>query len=464
VEVACRHREVVNSISGSGEIAMRLVTVRAMFAGIARDSRQRMTTIGALLATFVLAGASIGQTAPPTAKGDGPQGAEAADDDSPSYWMSSYYKAPQPDRFVAEVRKMSKEGNLTNANTEPPIVAFLSRVIAYNPQRIPAWMTALADLPNNDKDTLHKAIWYSNTKAGNAYLKEHGVAKYVDKPAPNILTVEIDDASVLDMLWGYFLATGDQAPIRRIVSAASPAKHTAAPDSQKKPPKTDDEEQACQVIRYTAAWSLNSNCREHPRVKEICEKLLKGKDLNPTEMKFLKTIMATLHADTDAKNDKSAGHWLENSKAAVQNDWMKSEHGFGATLVFTDKPQRLLDNWAKPTPGVETPEAKTAPREKPCGIFIMFAGCGADKEGMADVVADLKVFAPDGKLYGEEKDVEIWQKKPAPSRKQIELGVGYMGIVIETKDPAGEYKVRATVRDRVKGVTVELKRTFSVQK
>jgi len=108
--------------------------------------------------------------------------------------------------------------------------------------------------------------------------------------------------------------------------------------------------------------------------------------------------------------------------------------------------------------------SESAIRGKPCVAFIVFSGCGADKQGLADVVADISMLTPDGKVLGEKKAVEICQKRPAPPDKQQQLGVGNLGMVIEPNDPAGTYEIHAKVSDRVKGVVLELKTKFSVDK
>ena len=50
--------------------------------------------------------------------------------------------------------------------------------------------------------------------------------------------------------------------------------------------------------------------------------------------------------------------------------------------------------------------SESAIRGKPCVAFIVFSGCGADKQGLADVVADISMLTPDGKVLGEKKAVE----------------------------------------------------------
>ena len=56
-----------------------------------------------------------------------------------------------------------------------------------------------------------------------------------------MLKKEIDSPSVLDMLWGYFFATGDEAPIRRIVSALNYSKYAGAMDRYETSKKTADD-------------------------------------------------------------------------------------------------------------------------------------------------------------------------------------------------------------------------------
>ena len=219
-----------------------------------------------------------------------------------------------------------------------------------------------------------------------------------------------------------------------------------------------------QDIFRAAVSSLSSTWRQHQRIKDICDGLLKGKKLDPTETRWLKVMLANLDAETGAKNDTPRGHSSEGPTKGVEQEWTKEEQGFGATLFFSNKPQQFLDDWNKPAAVVNVQMSDSASRGKPCAAFIAFTGCGADKQGLADVVADISMLAPDGKVLGEKKAVEICQKRPAPADKQLQLGVGNLGMVIAPNDPAGTYEIRAKVSDRVKGVVLELKTTFSVDK
>jgi len=419
----------------------------------------------AFVAAFVLLNILVSGT-PSPANGNQPSAAASKEETSSSDWLTFYYRKPQPERFVTEVRNMSKADAFSTPAAKAPTVAFVSRVMAANPDKIPAWMAALADLPDNDQDTLHEAIWLSDTKAGKAYLKDKGLTKYLKSPPPEILKMEIDTGAVLDMLWGYFFATGEEAPIRRIVSAFNNSKYVGAVQRYRTSEKTeDDKKQALYDVIFGAAeWSLGSNCQQHPKVREICDHLLQGKDLNETEAGCLKVLLAKLTAKKDAKGDAGSGQWQVGGKKAADKDWVKSNQGFGAVLLFFDNPQQFLNDWDKPTSGVKASVSESAPRGKACGAFIVFSGCGEDKQGLADVVADMTVIKPDGKTYAEKKDVEVWQKKPAPKGKKLELSAGGLGIIIQADDPEGTYEIRAKVYDHVKGVVLELKRKFSVSK
>ncbi len=160
----------------------------------------------------------------------------------------------------------------------------------------------------------------------------------------------------------------------------------------------------------------------------------------------------------------SPGDSLKDSTKSVEQEWTQAEQGFRAILFFSDNPQQFLDDWNKPAATAEVRMSGSASRGKPCVAFIVFSGCGADKQGLADVVADISMLTPDGKVLGARKAVEICQKRPAPPDEQQQLGVGNLGMVIEPNDPAGTYEIHAKVSDRVKGVVLELKTKFSVDK
>ena len=209
-------------------------------------------------------------------------------------WMTFYYKAPSPDSFTKQVRAMADKGLLKDDNAQAPIIAFLSQVMSANPKRIPDWIDEASDLDEKQHNTLLAAAWYSDTEEARDLFKKQKRDAYLKQKAPDILKIEVNNPSTLDMLWGYFMATGDSAPIRRIVSALSLSKYSGALDRFKTSEKTEkDKKEAYLEVTFQAAqWSLESNCKTHPRVLEHCEKIFADKATPKSQSLWLGVILS----------------------------------------------------------------------------------------------------------------------------------------------------------------------------
>ena len=384
-----------------------------------------------------------------TTWGSAQQGASKAQS-TQEQWMTFYYKNPQPEGLPEEVRQLSRAGQIKNS-TQPPISAFLSQIMAQNPKRIAAWMASLDDLPVADKKALYLAIAYSHTAEGAKFFEEKGLKEYQTQ-APEILEMEVNNPETLDMLWGYFMATGKEAPIRRIVSAFNLSPYAGALERYITSKKTEADKKAASldVALQAACWSLRSNCKEHPRVREICDALLAGNSLNPVEHKWLAVILK--------QQDSTAP---KSQKFEDVPTW-KSKNGFGAALLLTED-GKFFDDWAKPeTPRLTT--TNTARRNVPLHTVLEFNNPGLNPDGTADITADIKTLKPDGSVYGEEKNVVCWKGKYAAPAANLQLAQAHMALRIEPQDPAGVYTVEITVRDNVKKIELPLKTTFEVPK
>ena len=69
---------------------------------------------------------------------------------------------------------------------------------------------------------------------------------------------------------------------------------------------------------------------------------------------------------------------------------------------------------------------------------------------------------PNGELYHDPIDGELWRGKPPPEEGQLQLSIGAIGVEIEPEDPDGEYTIRASLKDNITGAEVTLERTFHV--
>ena len=126
----------------------------------------------------------------------------------------------------------------------------------------------------------------------------------------------------------------------------------------------------------------------------------------------------------------------------------ESQAKFAATLIVTDKDVRV-------------PVQTMRRSEKSLGI-VKLTGCKEDANGKCDVVGDIQIFNPKGKLDVEIKDAELWKDK-APTPGEFVVGAVF-GISLDANDPIGLYGVKAVVKDRINGEIIELKTTLNISK
>lgn len=146
-------------------------------------------------------------------------------------WVGTYYQNPAPDDVVEKVREMSTLGVLraTGKRGRPDAnIMFLGKIMQANPSRISEWMDQLASLPAGEQESLRKAVWYSDSEAGRAWLVEHEAGELANGPRPMLFGDQVgflltsgDTAAQLephhlDQLWEWFFATGEAEPVIRI--------------------------------------------------------------------------------------------------------------------------------------------------------------------------------------------------------------------------------------------------------
>jgi hypothetical protein len=134
------------------------------------------------------------------------------------------------------------------------------------------------------------------------------------------------------------------------------------------------------------------------------------------------------------------------------------------SLVLTDQGHQLFQTWDSNPEHFTIPGLKGDKARR--GLFltatILFAGCAPDENGMCNATVTYIAYDPKGGVYGQLKDGELWIGKKAPEPAFSQLSAEYLGLVIEPKDPAGRYLIRATVTDHVARTTIEVARSFTV--
>lgn len=211
-----------------------------------------------------------------------------------SDWMTFYYKSPSPERFVNEFRAMTAAGVFENENSQPSFIAFLSQVMAQNPKKTERWLKEFEDLDESQRTVILAAAWYSDTKAAKAYFKEKQLENWAEQIPTDILEMKVDNPRTLDMLWGHFMATGEQAPIRRIVSAFQLSEYSGAAKRYRESKQTEqDKKEAWYDATFQAAqWSLKANCKQHPKVLEYCEHIFRDKATPKAESLWLGLVLS----------------------------------------------------------------------------------------------------------------------------------------------------------------------------
>ena len=154
--------------------------------------------------------------------------------------------------------------------------------------------------------------------------------------------------------------------------------------------------------------------------------------------------------------------WIDKSgKSLPDTDARKANGDFGAHLVLVGDEGQLFDRWSTPSNTVDVATIDKVPVNGPVNAHIIFGGCTKDKKGLCDVGVRFRVTRPDGGVYAETPSMEVWREKPAPPGTSIELGVDYLKVIIEPRDPLGKYRVFARVRDNNSGVVLELEAPFT---
>ncbi|MES2320378.1 MAG: hypothetical protein V4631_23110 [Pseudomonadota bacterium] len=395
-------------------------------------------------------------------------------------WFSHYYEKPTPERFVAEVQAMSKAGNLANPKTTDLTSVFLGKVMAANPTKVNAWLSQLSDLKGGDRRALLLAASLSGTKEVQAYLDvQPDAEKFRGKV--DIRTLEPNNPTVLDMLWADFFATGEAAPIRRIVVALKYEKYTGAVDGYAKSEKTEKDRADAMlgIVFKTVMWSLESNAKQHRRVGEILEQIYFADGLTQPEKLWLSAILAKAMPEKYEFTRSQGGQWTFKRKppgpgATVWRDIdgkpipemvsMKAKDDFaGLVLATTD------DDWKEKwdTPPETKPNftrAETIPYGKRIHILTFFVNAKLDPQGKANVRCDFRVIAPGGKVAHEQKDASCYAGSIEGSPYSMRLAAPVIRFSGDPEDPPGTWGIEVLLRDVVRNVELHLGTSFELKR
>jgi len=157
----------------------------------------------------------------------------------------------------------------------------------------------------------------------------------------------------------------------------------------------------------------------------------------------------------------SLAGWINKSGESLpDSESRKAVEAFGAQLILVANEDELFKSWNVPSKSVDIDTTDKVAVNAAINGFIVFGGCTRDKAGNCSVSMRFRVTQPDGKVYAETPPMEVWDEKPAPPGKSLELSVQYLKVVIEPKDQLGKYIVYSQVRDNNSGVVLQLNAPF----
>jgi hypothetical protein len=212
-------------------------------------------------------------------------------------WMTYYYVNPQPHRVADAIQAASSRGFMRNGQNAPPFIGFLAGVISKTPATAQSLAGQLASLPEADQPVLILGIWYSSLGEAKPLLEQ--LARSMPKHRemidhllahgrPGLLEIPLEQGPwVLDALWGNFMATGDDAPVVRIISALPWI------NVRGDVPRL--------LVGGAARWSLISNAVQHERAMAVSREQLA---LQPKEVREV-LLQVIAEAEKDLRQGRT---------------------------------------------------------------------------------------------------------------------------------------------------------------
>lgn len=134
--------------------------------------------------------------------------------------------------------------------------------------------------------------------------------------------------------------------------------------------------------------------------------------------------------------------------------------GFGVMQVAAPDAAAFIAAW-KIGDGAKNETTRTV-ADKPLFTLLIFRGCKADADGKCDIVADFAITRPDGTINEDNKGVVVWDKTAPADPKKPMIGDGALGYGVDSEGPFGDYRVVATVTDKVAGISVTTEQTLTI--
>ncbi len=188
-------------------------------------------------------------------------------------WIYAYKARPDPRRLPEAVKAMRRQGLFRDTEKADFFVGFIAGVIGQNAKQAPALVKAMFPMPAKEQEVIVKAIAWSGLADWQDLLQRFRsrmphrqalVDQYLFGEEKTLMEIPLETGpATLYALWGYYVATGDYAPVARVISALRWSKGAEPADSPFMRRLTsaftvsgDDDALTLATIGGTAKWTL----------------------------------------------------------------------------------------------------------------------------------------------------------------------------------------------------------------
>jgi hypothetical protein len=214
-----------------------------------------------------------------------------------STWMSNYYKNPKPEETVAYYLYYSQSKFAEKQSSYFPVFSVFLEIAKNNQFLLPQILDCYKTQEVKQKIYLLYLLFYSEIGTDDFFNSLEGNEKEIFLKIKDVPFIDcystISDPAQLDVLWGTFSANGSYKPILKLIQTLDYTKYQGDLDKYKTSEKTaDDRQKAINNAIYNAlTWSIKSNCKQRPLVKEYCEWALLNENLPPAQKEELSKII-----------------------------------------------------------------------------------------------------------------------------------------------------------------------------
>ncbi|HEU4475414.1 MAG TPA: hypothetical protein VFR71_01790 [Methyloceanibacter sp.] len=145
-------------------------------------------------------------------------------------WVSNYRKHKNPSRVPAAVHAMQEFGLFGDEEKAWFCTGFIAGVLGSNPKDGPGLIPRMFPMPDKEQAVIIRAIAYSGRPDWRELLEKHAdrmplrrplIDDFLNGSRPTLMELPLDHGGSpgIYALWGYYVATGQHAPVVRIMEA-----------------------------------------------------------------------------------------------------------------------------------------------------------------------------------------------------------------------------------------------------